>query len=376
MGTKRTDEFRADAVRIALTSGLTRRQVASDLGVGLSTLNKWVTAHRDTDVVSDKELDLARENERLRRENRILKEERDILKKGHDLLREPKAMRFRFIEEHGRDFPTNRLCQVLDVSERGLRAYRSRPASQRQRTDMVVLAHIKEQSRLSLGSYGRPRMTEELKELGLNIGHRRVGRLMRENGIQVERSKKYKVTTDSNHAFNIAPNLLNRDFAANEPNRKWAGDISYVWTREGWLYLAVILDLHSRRVIGWAVSNRMKRDLAIRALQMAVALRQPPKGCIHHADRGSQYCSHDYQKLLRQHGFQVSMSGKGNCYDNSAVETFFKTIKAELIWRRSWQTRRDAELAIFQYINGFYNPRRRHSALGWKSPVAFERKVA
>lgn len=285
-------------------------------------------------------------------------------------------MRFRFIEEHGRDFPVNRLCQVLDVSERGLRAYRSRPASQRQRTDMVVLAHIKEQSRLSLGSYGRPRMTEELKELGLNVGHRRVGRLMRENGIRVERSKKYKVTTDSNHAFNIAPNLLNRDFTANAPNRKWAGDISYVWTREGWLYLAVILDLHSRRVIGWAVSNRMKRDLAIPALKMAVALRQPPKGCIHHTDRGSQYCSHDYQKILRQHGFQVSMSGKGNCYDNSAVETFFKTIKAELIWRRSWQTRREAEPAIFQYINGFYNPRRRHSALGWKSPVAFERKVA
>jgi transposase InsO family protein len=268
------------------------------------------------------------------------------------------------------------MCDVLDVSGRGLRAYRSRPASQRQRTDMVVLAHIKEQSRLSLGSYGRPRMTEELKELGLNIGHRRVGRLMRENGIRVERSKKYKVTTDSNHAFNIAPNLLNRDFRAVRPNQKWAGDISYVWTREGWLYLAVILDLHSRRIIGWAVSNRMKRDLAIRALKMAVALRQPPKGCIHHTDRGSQYCSHDYQKLLRQHGFKVSMSGKGNCYDNSAVETFFKTIKAELIWRRSWQTRREAELAIFQYINGFYNPRRRHSALGWKSPIAFERKVA
>ncbi|WP_127563095.1 IS3 family transposase [Nioella ostreopsis] len=376
MGLKRREEFRADAVRIALTSGLTRKQVASDLGVGLSTLNKWGTAHRDADVVSDKDLDLARENERLRRENRILKEERDILKKGHGLLREPKAMRFRFIEEHGGEFPTNRLCKVLDVSERGLRAYRSRPASQRQRTDMILLAHIKEQSRLSLGSYGRPRMTEELKEIGLNVGHRRVGRLMQENGIQVERSKKYKVTTDSNHAFNIAPNLLNRDFRADQPNRKWAGDISYVWTREGWLYLAVILDLHSRRVIGWAVSNRMKRDLAIRALKMAVALRQPPRGCIHHTDRGSQYCSHDYQKLLRQHGFQVSMSGKGDCYDNSAVETFFKTIKAELIWRRPWHTRRDAELASFQYINGFYNPRRRHSALGWKSPVPFKKKVA
>lgn len=285
-------------------------------------------------------------------------------------------MRFRFIEEHSDTFCSQRMCDVLGVSSRGLRAWRSRPASQRQRNDMVVLAHIREQSRLSLGSYGRPRMTEELKELGLNIGHRRVGRLMRENDIRIERSKKYKVTTDSNHAFNIAPNLLNRDFHADRPNQKWAGDISYVWTREGWLYLAVILDLHSRRVIGWAVSNRMKRDLAIRALKMAVALRQQPKGCIHHTDRGSQYCSHDYQKLLRQHGFQVSMSGKGNCYDNSAVETFFKTIKAEMLWRRSWPTRREAEVAIFQYINGFYNPRRRHSALGWKSPVAFERKVA
>ena len=202
--------------------------------------------------------------------------------------------------------------------------------------------------------------------------------------------QKYKVTTDSNHAFNIAPNLLNRNFRADQPNQKWAGDISYVWTREGWLYLAVILELHSRRVIGWAVSNRMKRDVAIRALKMALALRQQPKGCIHHTDRGSQYCSHDYQKLLRPHGVLVSMSGKRNCYDNSAVLrrenspldcflillTFFKTIKAELIWRRSWKTRRQAEAAVFQYINGFYNPRRRHSALGWKSPVAFERKVA
>jgi len=206
------------------------------------------------------------------------------------------------------DFPASRLCDVVGVSARGLRAFRSRPASRRQRSDLVTLAHIKEQSRLSLGSYGRPRMTEELKEIGLDVGHRRVG--------------------------------------------------------------------SSRRVIGWAVSNRMKRDLAIRALEMAIAFRTPPRGCIHHTDRGSQYCSHDYQKILRQHGFKVSMSGKGNCYDNAAVETFFKTIKAELIWRHPWETRRKAEMAIFEYINGFYNPRRRHSALGWKSPVAFERKVA
>lgn len=285
-------------------------------------------------------------------------------------------MRFRFVEEQRGAFSITRLCEVMNVSPRGFRAFRSRPASRRQRTDMVVLAHIKEQSRLSLGSYGRPRMTEELKEVGIDVGHRRVGRLMRENGIAVERTRKFKATTDSDHTFNIAPNLLDRDFSAAGPNQKWAGDISYIWTREGWLYLAVILDLHSRRVIGWAVSNRMKRDLAIRALKMAIAFRAPPKGCIFHSDRGSQYCSHGYQKILRRHGLLASMSGKGNCYDNAAVETFFKTIKAELIWRRSWETRRQAEMAIFEYINGFYNPRRRHSALGWKSPVAFERKVA
>ncbi|WP_097932393.1 IS3 family transposase [Monaibacterium marinum] len=376
MGLKRTDEFRKDAVRIALTSGLTRKQVADDLGVCMSTLNKWITANRETDVVSNEDLSLIQENDRLRRENRILKEEREILKKANGVLREPKAMRFRFIEEHQSIFAIGRMCRVMNVSTRGLRAFRNRTASNRQRSDLVTLAHIKEQSRLSLGSYGRPRMTEELKEIGLDVGHRRVGRLMRQNGISAVRTRKHKVTTDSDHKFNIAPNLLGRDFKADAPNQKWAGDISYVWTREGWLYLAVILDLHSRRVIGWAVSNRMKRDLAIRALNMAIAFRTPPKGCIHHTDRGSQYCSHDYQKILRQHGFQVSMSGKGNCYDNAAVETFFKTIKAELIWRRSLETRRQAEMAIFEYINGFYNPRRRHSALGWKSPVAFERKVA
>ena len=285
-------------------------------------------------------------------------------------------MRFAFIAKNKGMLPVNRLCQIMNVSARGYRAFCSRPLSNSQCKDLVVLAHIREQFALSLGSYGRPRMTEELKEAGVDVGHRRVGRIMRENGIRVERSKQYKVTTDSNHTFNIALNLLGGDFHATTQNQKWASDISYIWTREGWLYLAIIIDLYSRRVVGWAVSNRMKRDLAIRALHMAINLRQPPKGCIHHSDRGSQYGSHDYQKILRQHGFKVSMSGKGNCYDNAAVETFFKTIKAELIWRQHWPTRRAAELAIFNYINGFYNARRKHSALGWTSPLAFEAKAA
>lgn len=284
--------------------------------------------------------------------------------------------RFSFIDAHKKIYPIESLCRVMQVSSGGYRSWRTRPMSQRQRDDMVLLVHIREQHKLSMQSYGRPRMTEELQELGFDVSHHRVGRLMRQNGIKAVRTRKHKVTTDSNHSFNIAPNLLDRKFTASGPNQKWAGDITYIWTSEGWLYLAVILDLYSRRIIGWAASNRMKRDLVIRALEMAVALRQPPKGCIHHTDRGSQYCSNDYQKVLKKHGFQVSMSGRGDCYDNAVVETFFKTLKAELIWRNTWTTRRQTEIALFEYINGFYNPRRRHSTLGGKSPLAFERRAA
>lgn len=261
----------------------------------------------------------------------------------------------------------------MGVTSRGYRAWRSRPISQRQRDDMILLAHIREQHHLSLGSYGRPRMTQELKEIGLAVGHRRVGRLMRENGINVVRTRKYQTTTNSDHKFSIAPNLLNRNFQAHHINQKWAGDISYIWTREGWLYLAVMIDLHSRRFVGWAVSNRLKQDLALQALNRAVALRKPSPGLIHHTDRGTQYRSHDYQKRLRQLGSKTSMSGKGDCYDNAVVETFFKTLKAELIWRSKWQSREDVTKALFKYVNDFYNNRRRHSAIGGMAPVKFEK---
>ncbi|MBV2151089.1 IS3 family transposase [Sphingobium sp. AS12] len=373
---KPTEEFKQEAVRIALTSGLPRARVASDLGIGKSTLGKWVSQYRPSDLVSAPQADLARENERLRLENRVLREEREVFKKGHAVLREPKAVKFAFVHSWRHRWPVELLCRVMLVSERGYRSWRSRPISQRARTDMKVLAHIREQYRLSLGSYGRPRMTMELKEVGLAVGERRVGRLMKINGIKPVRTRRHKVTTDSHHRLGVAANWLDGDFAADAPNRKWAGDITYIWTSEGWLYLAVILDLHSRRVVGWAVSDRMKKDLAIRALDMAVRLRQPPEGCLFHSDRGSQYCSYDYQKKLQAYGLRPSMSGKGNCYDNASVETFFKSLKAELIWRQSWPTRRQAEAAIFQYINGFYNTRRRHSYLGGISPLAFEARVA
>ena len=224
-------------------------------------------------------------------------------------------MRFRFIKKEKANFSICGMCKVLRVSESGYYAWASRPASQRQRDDMVFLAHIRAEHVRNYRAYGRKRMTDELRDQGIVIGERRVGRLMRENDIRILRTHKFKRTTNSNHSHNIAPNLLDGDFQATGPNQKWAGDISYLWTAEGWLYLAVIIDLFSRRVIGWAVSDRLKRDLPIEALKRAIALRQPPPGVIHHSDSGSQYCSNDYRKLLKAHGFLASMSGKGNCYD-------------------------------------------------------------
>ncbi len=219
-------------------------------------------------------------------------------------------------------------------------------------------------------------MTEELRDLGFIVSERRVSRLMKENNIRIIRTRKFKCTTDSNHNFNVAPNLLGGDFTTTGQNQKWAGDITYIRTEEGWLYLAVIIDLYSRRVIGWATSKRMKRDLVCQALLRAIALRKPPKGVIHHTDRGSQYCSHDYQNILAKHGFKTSMSGKGCCYDNAAVETFFKSLKAELVWRTTFESRNEAERALFKYINQFYNTKRRHSYLGNISPMKFEMKTA
>ena len=177
----------------------------------------------------------------------------------------------------------------------------------------------------------------------------------------------------SHHTWPVAPNILDQEFTANAPDQKWGADISYIWTREGWLYLAIVMDLFARRVVGWAVSDRLHRGLALSALRKALIMRRPNKGLIHHSDRGSQYCSIDYQAELISHGIQISMSGKGNCYDNAMVETFFKTLKAEMVWRTTFQTRAEATQAIAQYIDGFYNPVRRHSALDYRSPIQFEK---
>lgn len=282
-------------------------------------------------------------------------------------------MRFRLIDQAKAQFPVQRLCKVLGVSTSGYFAWRNRDASARQREDMVLLAHIRSAFAQSNGTYGSPRMTRELQDEGFAIGRRRTARLMRENNLKARQKRRFKRTTDSHHAWPVAPNIIDQDFAATGPDQKWGADISYVWTREGWLYLAVVIDLFARRVVGWAVSDRLHRQLALEALDMALVMRRPPEGLIHHSDRGSQYCSIDYQARLHRHGIRISMSGKGNCYDNAMVETFFKTLKSELVWRTTFYSRAEAGQAIARYIDGFYNPLRRHSALNYLSPVQFER---
>ena len=288
-------------------------------------------------------------------------------------------MRFALIDQAKEQFPVQRLCSVLGVSQSGYFAWKDRPACRRQRDDLVLLAHARSAFALSNGAYGSPRMTRELQELtahwGFAIGRRRTARLMRENDIKARQKRRFKRTTDSEHSWPVAPNIIDQDFAADGPNQKWGVDISYVWTREGWLYLAVVLDLFSRRVVGWSVGDRLHRKLAIAALQTALTMRRPPEGLIHHSDRSSQYCSVDYQATLRRHGIRISMSGKGNCYDNAMVETFFKTLKSELVWRTSFFTRADAERDIARYIDDFYNPVRRHSALDYLSPAQFEKQA-
>ena len=281
-------------------------------------------------------------------------------------------MSFALIDAEKAVVPIATACAVLNVSLSGFYAWKNREASPRQHRDMILLAHVRAQFSTSHETYGSPRMHAELNEDGVTVGRHRVARIMRENGLQARQKTRFKKTTDSEHSGPIASNVLDQDFNAEAPDQKWGVDISYVWTAEGWLYLAIVLDLFSRKIVGWSISDRMKKGLAIEALQRAISLRNPAPGLIHHSDRGSQYCAGAYRKLLEGHGFVASMSGRGNCYDNAMVETVFKTIKSELVWRTTFSTRHQASKAIGQYIEGFYNPRRRHSSLGYISPAAFE----
>lgn len=231
---------------------------------------------------------------------------------------------------------------------------------------------IKEIHQQSRRTYGSPRVHDELRDRGINCSENRVARLMRQHGIAVKRKRKFVRTTDSNHQLPIAPNRLNQRFGTDRPDAIWTADITYIWTQEGWLYLAIVLDLFSRRIVGWSMAPSLERSLVIDALAMAIAVRNPAEGLIHHSDRGSQYASLDYQKILRQKGIVGSMSRRGNCYDNAPTESWFATLKRELIYRTKYTTHAEVRQDIFKYIEVWYNRQRKHSAIGYKNPVAYE----
>ena len=285
-------------------------------------------------------------------------------------------MRYRVIQEHDRRYPIRLMCRALAVSAAGYYAWRVRPESARSVSDRTILSAIRVIHRESRETYGSPRIWDALVKQGHRIGAHRVARLMCQDGIRARTVKKWRATTQSQHRFPVAANTLERAFTVEAPNRVWAGDITYVWTLEGWLYLAVLLDLYSRRVIGWAMSQRITVELTKQALTMALAKRAPMAGLLHHSDRGSQYAATSYQRVLNQYGLIPSMSRKGNCWDNACVESFFGTLKRELVYQRRYVTREEARQDLFEYIEVFYNRQRRHSTLGYHSPAEYEARAA
>lgn len=282
-------------------------------------------------------------------------------------------MKYVCIESHSGRFKVTMMCRLLEVSRSGFYAWRKRPGSKKAIRERRLLVKIKAIFKRTRQSYGSPRIWRELVADGEQVGRGQVARMMRENGIRAKQKRKYKATTNSSHNLPVAPNVLGEMEPVSSKNEVWVTDITYVWTRAGWLYLAAVMDLFSRRIIGWAVSSRMKTDLVSQAFERALALRGPVPGLVHHSDRGSQYASIAYQKLLKVAGIVCSMSRKGNCYDNAAMESFWHSLKVEWLFDFEFETRREAVREIGEYIDGFYNRERRHSSLGYISPIELER---
>jgi putative transposase len=283
-------------------------------------------------------------------------------------------VKFAFIKDRLlAEFPVEVCCEVLEVSRSGYYAWLDRPASARDQRREELTEKVKQAHRENRGVYGSPRIFRVLKAEGEAACENTVAKVMREAGVRAKTKRKFVPrTTDSSHGRPVAENLLSRDFAADLPDRKWAADITYVPTGEGWLYLAAVVDLCSRKVVGWSMGDHMRTDLVSNALKMALARRRPGEGLLHHSDRGSQYASDGYRHLLQSHGIDCSMSGKGDCWDNAAMESFFATLKTELVNHEHYETREQARASIFEYIEVFYNRKRLHSSLGYLSPEQFE----
>ncbi|WP_425319116.1 IS3 family transposase [Staphylococcus lutrae] len=376
--TKRRYEhnFKMEAIKL-VESGRKATEVSRDLDIPIQTLTKWLSKYREggeASFVGSGKLTPVKQTEvELQKRLKELEEENRILKKANAHLCQRPEIIYEFIYQHRHEFRVTKMCKVLGVSKSGYYDWKKRPASsQQKRRDRLK----KEIYKVYIGSqkrYGSPKITKELMKEGIKVSQRTVTRLMKEMGIRSITKKKYKATTDSKHNLPIYPNLLNQRFKVEKPGVVWVSDITYIYTREGWVYLATVMDLFSRRIIGWSMSNRMTKDLVISALERAFTAQKPTAGLIHHSDRGSQYASIEYQNILRENEIITSMSRKGNCYDNACIESFHSIIKKELIHHCNFQTRNEAMFSIIEYIVTFYNSKRIHSTLNYLSPLEFEK---
>ncbi|MCQ4323125.1 IS3 family transposase [Stutzerimonas stutzeri] len=368
------EEFKIEAVKQVTDRGLPVAEVAARLGMSTHSLYAWVKRYSKPQEQRAQEDDQQAELRRLRAELKRVTEERDILKKGRRVLCQGVRLKYAFINQLSADYPVRRLCLTLKVHASGYYAWLAEPKSARAKDDQRLLDLIKHAWLESGGVYGYRKIHDDLRELGEACGKHRVARLMRLEGLRSQTGYRRRPGRYGGKPPVASPNHLERRFNVTEPNKVWVTDITYIRTYEGWLYLAVVLDLFSRQVIGWSMKPQMTSDLAIDALLMAVWRRKPKQEVMIHSDQGSQFSSGDWQSFLKANNLLGSMSRRGNCHDNAVAESFFQLLKRERIRRRIYSTRQDARADVFDYIEMFYNPKRRHGFNNQLSPVEFEKQ--
>ncbi|UKE71475.1 IS3 family transposase [Xanthomonas graminis] len=375
MSSKRyTQEFKVEAVKQVTERGHSVADVASRLGISIHSLYAWRTQCANPSSTHPAAIDQACELRRVKSELRRVTEERDILKKGRSVLCQAVRVRYAFMLDHEREFGLRSMCKVFGLHPSGYYAWRSKPMSPRAKDDARVLCLIKQSWLESGGVYGYRKITRDLRDLGESCGKHRTARLMRHEGLRAQVGYHRRPGMHGGKPAIVANNELARQFDPGIANQAWVTDITYIRTHEGWLYLAVVLDLFSRKIVGWAMHSTMHTDVVLQALMMAVWRRKPPAGLLVHSDQGTQFTGHHWQDFLKAHGLVSSMSRRGNCHDNAVAESFFQLLKRERIKRRIYVTREEAKSDVFNYIEMFYNTRRQHGHNNGLSPVEFEKQ--
>ncbi|HBS6780416.1 TPA: IS3 family transposase, partial [Klebsiella pneumoniae] len=370
-GKRYPEEFKIEAVKQVVERGHSVSSVATRLGIATHSLYAWIKAYGPDSSTNKVQSDAQAEIRRLQKELKRVTDERDIFKKSRGVLRKAVRLRYAFIRDNTFFWPVRLLCRVLDVHPSGFYAWLQHPHSQRHQADLRLTGQIKQFWLESGGVYGYRKIHLDLRDSGQQCGVNRVWRLMKRAGIKAQvgyRSPRAR----KGEASIVSPNRLQRQFNPDAPDERWVTDITYIRTHEGWLYLAVVVDLFSRKIIGWSMQSRMTKDIVLNALLMAVWRRNPQKQVLVHSDQGSQYTSHEWQSFLKSHGLEGSMSRRGNCHDNAVAESFFQLLKRERIKKKIYGTREEARSDIFDYIEMFYNSKRRHGSSDQMSPTEYE----